>query len=241
MEDATPVVARLSRNEGPLSLVGMVRRQLRLLHRSPRTEEAYVAWIRRFARYHGLRHPRTMGEPEVTEFLTHLAVREHVSASTQNQALAALMFLHKEVFRESLPWLSEVLRARRSARLPAVLSREDVRRVIGEMPGVSRLVALVMYGSGLRLLEALALRVKDLDLDRAVLTVRAGKGGKDRVTVLPRVAVAPLTAHLRVVRRQHDRDLRGGAGTVELPSALARKAPGPSVDGNGNGCSPRLG
>lgn len=158
MEDPLVPVVTLSRNEGPLSLIGMVRRQLRLLHRSPRTEEVYVAWIRRFARHHGLRHPRTMGEKEVAEFLTHLAVEDRVSASTQNQALAALLFLYKDVFREPLPWLNDVVRARRPSRLPAVLSRDDVRRVIGEMRGVSRLDALVMYGSGLRVMEAPALR-----------------------------------------------------------------------------------
>ena len=216
----------LPRDERKYSLIGMVRRRMRLRRLSVRTEEAYVAWIKRFVRFHELKHPRSLGESEVTAFLTHLAVRARVSASTQNQALAALLFLYRDVFREPLPWLNEVVRARRPERLPSVLTREEVRLVLAEMRGTARLVALLLYGAGLRLMEALQLRVKDLDLERAVLTVRAGKGDKDRVTVLPRSAVAPLTAHLREVRTIHGRDLRAGAGTVELPAALARKLPG---------------
>jgi len=199
---------------------------MRLRRLSARTEEAYVGWIKRFVRFHELRHPQTLGEPEVTAFLTHLAVQERVSGSTQNQALAALLFLYRDVFREPLPWLNEVVRARRPERLPSVLTREEVRLVLGEMRGTARLVALLLYGAGLRLMEALQLRVKDVDLERAVLTVRAGKGDKDRVTVLPRSAVAPLIGHLRDVRSMHGRDLRTGAGTVELPGALARKLAG---------------
>ena len=218
----------LSRNEGKYSLIALVRQRMRLRRLSPRTEEAYVGWIRRFARFHGLRHPRLLGEQEVTAFLTDLAVRQRVSASTQSQALAALLFLYRDVIRAPLPWLNEVVRARRPSRLPNVLTREEVRLVLAEMRGISRLVALLLYGAGLRLMESLSLRVKDLDLERAVLTVRGGKGGRDRVSVLPRSAVAPLTAHLTAVRRQHERDLRAGAGFVVLPDALARKLPSAS-------------
>jgi site-specific recombinase XerD len=215
----------LPRDERRFSLIGMVRRRARLRRLSPRTEETYVSWIKRFTRFRGLRHPQSMGEAEVTAFLTHLAVSDQVAASTQNQALAALLFLYRDVFREPLPWLGQVVRARRPERLPSVLTREEVRLVLGEMRGVARLVALLLYGAGLRLMEALELRVKDLDLERAVLTVRAGKGDKDRVTVLPRSAVAPLTAHLREVRLIHGRDVRVGAGAVELPASLAGKIP----------------
>lgn len=225
MPSLSPNDPELPRDERRFSLIGMVRRRARLRHLSPRTEEVYSSWIRRFVRFHGIRHPRSMGEAEVTAFLTHLAVRERVAASTQNQALAALLFLYRDVFREPLPWLGQVVRARRPERLPNVLTREEVRLVIGELRGVSRLVALLLYGAGLRLMEALELRVKDLDLERAVLRVRSGKGDKDRVTVLPRSAVATLTAHLREVRRMHGRDVSAGAGAVELPASLARKIP----------------
>jgi integron integrase len=207
-------------------LIGMVRRRMRLRRLSARTEEAYVAWIKRYARFHGLRHPRLLGEKEVTGFLTHLAIRKRVAASTQNQAAAALLFLYRDVLREPLPWLTEVVRAKRPERLPVVLTREDVRRVLGAMRGTPRLVALLLYGAGLRVSEALQLRVKDLDIEHAVVTVRSGKGGKDRLTVLPRGALAGLSAHLRDVRALHARDLRAGAGAVQLPDALGRKLPG---------------
>jgi integron integrase len=227
MPPGAPLV-QLSRKEGKYSLIGLVRQRMRLRRLSPRTEKAYVAWIKRFARFHGLRHPRLLGEKEVTEFLTHLAVKERVSASTQGQALAALLFLYRHVIRDPLPWLNDVVRARRPARLPSVLTRDEVRFVLAEMRGVARLVALLLYGAGLRLTEALSLRVKDLDLERAVLTVRGGKGDRDRVSVLPRSAVAPLTAHLAAVRRRHEWDVRAGAGSVVLPDALARKLPAAS-------------
>ena len=218
--------ADLPRDERKYSLVGMVRRRMRLRRLSPRTEEAYVAWVRRFVKFHGMRHPQILGEAEVTAFLTHLAVESRVSASTQNQALAALLFLYREVLGAPLPWLSNVVPARRPSRLPNVLTREEVRQVVTEVRGVSRLVVLLLYGAGLRLMEALTLRVKDLDLQQAMVTVRGGKGDKDRVTVLPRSAVVLLTAHLREMSDQHRHDLRAGYGTVALPDALARKIPG---------------
>jgi integron integrase len=213
------------RNPGRFSLLGRVRAALIVRRRSPRTIEAYTTWIKRYVRFHKLRHPAQMGAAEVSAFLTDLAVQQRVAASTQNQALAALVFLYRDVLRAPLPRIENVVPARQAQRLPSVLSREEVRQVLAEMRGDARLVALLLYGSGLRLMEGLRLRVKDLDLDRAVLTVRAGKGAKDRVTVLPRAAVAPLRGHLHRVRHQHVLDHRGGAGFVELPDALRRKLP----------------
>jgi integron integrase len=214
------------RNTGRFSLLGRVRAALEVRRRSPRTIEAYRSWVRRYVQFHTLRHPSTMGAAEVAEFLTDLAVRRRVSASTQNQALAALTFLYRDVLHQPLETAGvDVVAARRPQRLPNVLAREDVARVLAAMRGMPRLVALLLYGGGLRLMEALSLRVKDLDLTRAVVTVRAGKGNRDRVTVLPRNAVGPLRVHLQAVRRLHVRDLRAGAGFVELPEALRRKLP----------------
>lgn len=209
-------------------LLERVRDALQVRRRSPRTIEVYTAWVRRYVQFHGVRHPATMGAAEVSAFLTDLAVRGRVAASTQNQALAALLFLYRYVLAAPLPPIENVTMARRPQRLPSVLARDEVRALLAEMQGDARLVALVLYGGGLRLLEGLRLRVKDLDLERAVLTVRAGKGAKDRVSVLPRSAVPALRAHLARVRAQHALDLRGGAGHVELPDALRRKLPAAS-------------
>jgi integron integrase len=220
-EPSHPIVAAA----GPISLVGQVRHRMRARHLSPRTEEAYVMWIKRFVRYSGTRHPSLLGEAEVTAFLTHLAVTERVAASTQSQALAAILFLYRDVLRAPLPWLHDIVRAKRPARLPVVLTREEAHTVIAAMRGVPRLAALVMYGAGLRLMETLTLRVKDLDLQRLVVTVRAGKGDRDRVSVLPRSAVMALEVHLAEMRELHWGDLRSGAGFVELPNAFARKIP----------------
>ncbi len=213
------------RNTGRFSLLGRVRNALMVRRRSVRTIEAYTGWIKRYVKFHGLKHPATMGAAEVSAFLTDLAVRQRVAASTQNQALSALLFLYRDVLRAPLPLLGDVVHARRPQRLPNVLSRADVAAVLREMRGVPRLVGLLLYGGGLRLMEGLQLRVKDIDLTRAVVTVRGGKGDKDRVTVLPRSAVGPLTVHLGRVRELHSRDLRAGAGYVELPTALRAKLP----------------
>jgi len=210
------------------TLLGRVRAALVVRRRSPRTIEAYTAWVRRYVRFHGLRHPSAMGAAEVSAFLTDLAVRRRVAASTQNQALAALLFLYRHVLGAPLPPIGDVVAARRPQRLPTVLTRDEVRRLLAEMRGEARLVALLLYGGGLRLMEGLRVRVKDLDLERAVVTVRAGKGAKDRVSVVPRSAVPALRAHLARVRAQHALDCRGGAGHVELPGALRRKLPGAS-------------
>ncbi len=220
----TPIPVPLQ-HTGRFSLMGRVRTALLVRRRSPRTVQAYSSWIKRYVRFHGLRHPSTLGAAEVRAFLSDLAVRQHVAASTQNQALAALIFLYRDVLRQPLPMVSDFAPARRAQRLPTVLTRDEVRAVLAAMEGTPRLVALVLYGSGLRLMEALRLRVKDLDLERAVLTVRGGKGDKDRVSVLPRAAIPLLRTHLGVVRQWHIGDRRAGAGGVTLPDALARKMP----------------
>lgn len=194
---------------------------------SRRTEEAYRGWVRRYVLFHGKRHPAGMGSQEIAAFLSHLAVERRVAASTQNQALAALLFLYREVLGETVAELdlSGVERARRPRRLPTVLSREEVRRLLGALDGEAALVARLLYGSGLRLLEALRLRIKDLDLDRRELTVRSGKGDKDRRTMLAAAAAAELVPHLARVRRLWGADRAAGAPGVEMPTALDRKYP----------------
>jgi integron integrase len=209
----------------PPKLLDQVRHAIRARHFSYRTEEAYVGWIKRYIRFHGLRHPAQMGPPEITAFLTALAVRRGVSASTQNQALAALLFLYKEVLKTDPGWLEGIVRAKRPKRLPVVLSRSEVQRLLSFLRGTPWLIGVVLYGSGLRLMEVLRLRVKDVDFQRGEILVREGKGAKDRVTVLPGAASEPLTVHLARVREIHRRDLRAGHGRVQLPGALARKYP----------------
>jgi integron integrase len=206
-------------------LLDRVREAIRARHHSRRTEEAYVAWIRRYIVSHGKRHPAEMGAPEVTKFLTSLAVDGHVAASTQNQALSALLFLHKDVLEVDLPWLDGVVRAKRPARLPVVLTRDEVRAVLQRLDGAPRLMACLLYGAGLRVLECCRLRVQDVDFATNQIVVRGGKGDKDRVTMLPAMAKLGLVRHLEDVRAQHEADLVMGAGWVELPTALLRKYP----------------
>jgi len=206
-------------------LLDRVRAANRLRHGSRSTEKSYVGWIRRFILFHGKRHPAEMGAPEVARFLSSLAVEGKVAASTQNQALSALLFLYRYVLQQDLPWLDDIVRARRPKQLPVVLTRDEVRAVISRMEGAARLMATLLYGSGLRLLECARLRVQDVDFAMNQIVVRDGKGAKDRVTVLPAVAKEPLRRHLSKVKRQHDADLALGAGWVELPWALARKYP----------------
>lgn len=205
-------------------LLDQVRHAIRLKHYSIRTEEAYVQWVKRFILFHNKRHPNEMGVAEVEAFLTHLAVDERVSASTQNQALAALLFLYQEVLHKDLGTIDSV-RARTDKRLPSVLTKDEVRRVIARLTGVHALMARLLYGSGLRLLECLRLRVKDVDVDRRALFVRDAKGNEDRVTMLPDSLVEPLMEHLRAVKRLHEDDLARGYGAVYLPDALDRKYP----------------
>jgi len=199
---------------------------LHLGHYSLRTEQAYTGWVRRFVHFHGRRHPRQLDEGHVAEFLRHLVEVHKVSASTQAQALAGLHFLYREVLGRPLRMAGLVPKARGITRIPVVLDRGEVVRVLGQLTGTHHLVGLLLYGSGLRLLECLTLRVKDVDLGRAEIRVRRGKGQKDRVTMLSDAAAGLLRDHLERVRARHQRDLAAGAGAVRLPEALARKLPG---------------
>jgi integron integrase len=198
---------------------------LRAAHYSRRTEDAYVGWIRRYILFYGKRHPREMGRPEVTRFLSNLATEQHVSASTQNQALSALLYLYGELLGSDFKWLEGMVRARGPLRLPMVLSREEVRAVLNQLEGTPRLVVTLLYGGGLRLMEGLRLRIKDLDFSASQITVRRGKGSKDRVTLLPAIARQPLDRHLEIVLSQHKEDLAQGSGWVEMPGALGSKYP----------------
>ncbi|MDR7136239.1 integron integrase [Lysobacter niastensis] len=202
-----------------------VRARLRLKHYSVRTERAYLGWIRRFILATGKRHPRTLGGEEVEAFLSTLAVQGQVAASTQNQALSALLFLYKEVLGINLPWMEGVVRAKRPQRVPTVLSRDEAQRLLAQLDGRAWLLASLLYGTGMRLMECLRLRVKDIDFARNEVTVRNGKGGKDRRTVLPRSLAEPLKREVERARLLHQEDLLLGYGSVWLPFALARKYP----------------
>lgn len=205
-------------------LLDQVRENLRRRHYSIRTEEAYVAWIRRFILYHGKRHPQTMGAPEVEAFLSHLAVNRRVAASTQNQAFNALLFLYRDVLKQELGPLDDVQRAKRPARLPVVLTQTETRTLLARLDGRYALMANLLYGSGMRP-WSVRLRVKDVDFEYRQITVREGKGQKDRVTLLPDAVVEPLRRHLERVRLVHEQDLSEGFGEVYLPYALATKYP----------------
>ena len=198
---------------------------LRAHHYSLRTERAYVGWIRRFILFHRPRHPRELSEADANRFLTHLAVDGHVSASTQNQALAAILFLYDKVLEQPLDRIKGVIRARKPKRLPVVLTADEVSRLFEHLSGTSRLIAMLLYGAGLRQIEALRLRVKDVDFEHRLVIVREGKGDKDRRTTLPDVIAAPLHHHLCQIRQVHQDDLANGFGEVELPAAFSRKAP----------------
>jgi integron integrase len=210
--------------DGDPPLLERVRRAIQARHYSRRTEKAYVGWIHRFALYFR-RRPEEMGVPEVRNFLSSLATSRRVSASTQNQAFSALLFLYREVLELKLEGLDDVVRAKRPERLPLVLSRDEVQSLLKHMRGAPRLMAALMYGAGLRLMECSRLRIKDVDFARNEVTVRDGKGRKDRVTLLPAKLAGPLRAHVEKVRHQHADDLAQGAGSVELPDALDRKYP----------------
>ena len=206
-------------------LLDLVRDRIRFLHYSLRTEQAYVDWIRRFVLFHGKRHPSAMGAAEVESFLTYLAAQREVSASTQNQAQSALLFLYRQVLGVELPWLEGVLRAKPSQRLPVVLTRAEVGRVLGALQGHHRIIGHLLYGAGLRLLEGLRLRIKDVELERREIVVRNGKGSKDRVTMLPGALLRPLREQIDSVHRLHTRELDAGFGRVWLPPALGRRYP----------------
>ena len=212
----------MTKEAKPPGLIQRYREELQVRHYARRTVKTYEQWLRRFLNFHARRHPREMGSVEVNAFLSHLAVDLQVSPSTQNQALAALLFLYRELLEMDLD-LEGVVRARTRRRLPVVLSQEEVRAVLTRLDGSEALVAGLLYGSGLRLMEALRLRVQDLDFDGNAITVRDGKGGKDRRTLLPKRLGEGLRQHLQAVRRVHQQDLAEGYGRVELPHALARK------------------
>lgn len=210
----------------PPKLLDRMRDHLRTRHYSIRTEQAYLDWVRRFILYHKKRHPQEMGAPEVEAFLTHLAVERQVSASTQNQAKAAILYLYKQVLAINLPWLDEVVQAKRPQRLPVVLTPSEVRALLMHMDNAAMgLIARLLYGTGMRLMEALRLRVKDVEFTRREIIIREGKGGKDRVTVLPENLIEPLQAQLHKAQALHQKDLAAGLGRVHLPHALAVKYP----------------
>jgi len=194
-------------------------------HLSHRTEEAYRYWIKRYLFFHRLRHPQEMGEAEINAFLSHLAVQEKVSASTQNQALSALLFLYRHILKREIGDLGQVIRAKRPRRLPVVMTRDEVQAVLGNLSRDKWLMAALLYGAGLRLMECLRLRVQDIDFTRHEITVRDGKGAKDRITMLPESPSTPLRDHLKRVHALHEKDLDEGWGRVQLPSALDRKYP----------------
>jgi len=202
-----------------------MRSALRVRHYSRRTEETYCNWVRRFILFHEVRHPKEMGEPEINAFLTHLAVREKVSASTQNQALCALLFLYRQVIGRDLGDLGQVIRARKPKRLPVVLTRDEVKTLLSHLQGDRWLMVSLLYGAGLRLMECLGLRVQDIDFAKRELLIRSGKGAKDRRSVLPTSLVGPLKDHLVGVKELHMKDLADGWGRVQMPGALERKYP----------------
>jgi integron integrase len=206
-------------------LLDRVREAIRVRHYSYRTEEQYVFWVRRYILFHGRRHPLDMGAVEVEAFLSSLAVHGKVAAATQNQALAAVLFLYRHVLRQELPWLNNVVRARKPRRLPVVLTREETRALLAQLSGVYWLIGTLLYGGGLRLMECLRLRIQDLDFERGQIMVRSGKGGKDRVTVLPALVVPALQVHLDTVRERHRLAIRDGFGGVELPREIEHKNP----------------
>lgn len=216
--------------QDPPRLLESVRLAIRARHLSPRTEEAYVHWIRRYIVHHDKRHPRELGAADVTAFLAHLAAGQRVSASTSNQALSALLFLYRNVVVKDLGRLEDLPRGRPPERVPVVLTRDEVRRVLGRLSGTAWLVVALLYGAGLRITECLELRVKDVDFERRQITVRRGKGRKDRRAVLPALVAGPLKTHLEAVRGRHVSDLAAGFGAAVLPGALDRKYPNASRD-----------
>ena len=223
VQAAPPVVQAPYATASTPRLLDQVRAACRVRHYSPSTEQSYAMWVRRFVLFHGRQHPRDMGAAEIERFLEDLAIAQHVSASTQNQALNALVFLYREVLHMDAPVLAKIVRAGRPKRLPVVLSREEVRSLLDQLHGVVWLVAALLYGSGLRLLECLTMRVKDIDFDAREIRIRDGKGRRDRVVPLPERLIDPLRTHLERVRTIHTEDLRAGHGSVALPGALATK------------------
>jgi integron integrase len=228
LKGVTDSVITPSPEPGKPKLLAQVREVIRLKHYSLRTEKTYVDWIKRFILFHGKRHPQTMGAEEVRRFLSDLASQRDVAASTQNQAFSALLFLYKEVLKQELPWIDDIQRVRRPAKLPVVFTPAEARAVLGNMKGPARLMAQLLYGCGLRLNECARLRVKDVDFGYLQITVREAKGGRDRVTMLPVSLVEPLRRQIDKRRLLHEEDLAAGLGTVFLPGAIGRKYPNAS-------------
>lgn len=221
--------ANLSSNSAP-KLLDQVRGKIRLKHYSIRTEQAYLDWIKRFILHFDKQHPKNLGAVEVEQFLTHLAVAGRVSASTQNQAKSALLFLYREVLELELPWLDNVTQAKAPKRLPVVLTREEVHAVLSRLKGTHWLIASLLYGTGMRILECLRLRIKDIDFSRKEILIRDGKGFKDRVTMLPLALLNPLREHLKNVNILHKQDLSSGYCNVYMPQALDKKYPSASAE-----------
>ena len=211
-------------------LLDQVRSVARVRHLSLSTERAYVGWIRRFILFHNKRHPREMAEAEIRQFISHLAVDAKISASTQTVALSALLFLYRDVLKRDLPYVAHIERAKPSKKLPVVFTRREVQSVLARLDGMHHLIACLLYGSGLRLMEAVRLRVKDIDFERGEITIRQGKGAKDRVTMLPGSMVESLQSQLRKARLLHQSDLKAGFGRVQHPFALARKYPAAAIE-----------
>ena len=212
-------------NEDSPKLLDIVRGKIRLKHYSIRTEQAYVDWIKRYILHFDKKHPRDLGAEHVEQFLTYLAVNGKVSASTQNQAKSALLFLYKEVLGQLLPWLDDIEHAKTPKRMPVVLTKHEVQMILAQLNGTHHLIVSLLYGTGMRILEALRLRVKDVDFERKEILIRDGKGYKDRVTMLPSSLVKPLSEHINKVKVLHEQDLANGYGEVYMPMALAKKYP----------------
>ncbi len=223
--DSLAVADPPQKRQNSRKLLQRVRDSIRARHYSHRTEQAYVAWVKRYVVFHGKAHPGSLGVDAVREFLTDLAVRRNVSASTQSQALSAILFLYREVLRIDIGWVSDVERAKKPVRVPTVLSQDEVKRVLRHLKGAPLLMASLMYGAGLRLSECLSLRVKDVDFDRGLLLVHAGKGAKDRVTLLPRSVVTSMESHLKRVRGLYEDDMLDAELQASLPQGLSRKYP----------------
>lgn len=239
MQNANPLTHPGNAAEGKIrfllpghkpKLLDQLREALRARHYSRRSEQTYRLWVKRFILFHHIRHPVEMAEFEINAFLTHLAVKERVSASTQNQALSALLFLYRHVIGREIGDLGEVIRARKPRRLPVVMTREETKAVLGHLEGDRWLMGMLMYGAGLRLMECLRLRVQDIDFSRSEIHIRDGKGGKDRITMLPHAVKAKLQEHLGKVKAVHEKDLAEGWGRVLLPAALERKYPNASKE-----------
>jgi len=221
-------------------LIDQARNVMRLHHYSVRTEDAYIQWIKKFIFFHNKRHPKEMGEKEIRSYLTHLAVDKHVAASTQNQALSAILFLYKRVLELELDWIDDVVRAKKPKRLPVVLTKSEVTNILNAMTGTNALVAKLLYGTGMRLMEALRLRVQDVDFEQFQIMVRSGKGNKDRITTLPESLVEQLKEQIEKARVIHANDLAEGFGRVYLPFALDRKYPRAGIEFGWQYCFPSM-